>query len=91
MPTLTEQIILKVKLDSKSAEAGMDRIIKKAKVTEGAIDNLGKSVKKFGEDSAGASKQVNLLGASIKSIGSKKVNLKVNSDAGQAATGLNNL
>lgn len=82
--TITEQIILKVKVDTKSAEAGMDKFHRKVKPIEKSVKKTGKAVNNFGKESEKASKKVGLLGEAMKGIGAALVISKLKAIAGEA-------
>lgn len=83
---ITEQIILKVKVDSKSAEAGLDKFHKKVKPIEKSINKTGKAVNNFGKESEKASKKVGLLGKAMQGIGAAIIISKLQSMAKEAIT-----
>jgi len=84
--TITEQIILKVKVDTKSAEAGMDKFHRKIKPIEKSVKGAGKAVNDFGKKSDQASKKVGILGNAMKGIGAGLVIAKLKELGAEAIT-----
>ena len=67
---LTEEIILKVKVDSTQADDSLKKLKKKIPPIEKGVNKLKSSIKGMGAESAKASKQTGLLGTSLKQLAS---------------------